>query len=105
MTREERESAVDWFAERMKQKLRKPENEAKGGWREDPFLNLLSRLNEERKELVAEICDDDKYSFDYEAIMNEAADVANFAMFIADRALQLSLTKLEKRLSGKSDEV
>lgn len=96
MTREDRENAVDWFAERMKQKLRKPENEAKGGWREDPFLVLLGRLNEERKELAAELCDDDKHSFDYEAIMSEAADVANFALFIADRA---------RVLAGKRDEV
>lgn len=96
MNREEREAAVDWFCMRMKLKLREPRNEAKGGWRNEPFLDLLHRLNQERRELEAEICDDDKHSFDYAAIINEAADVANFALFIADRARQLS---------GKRDEV
>lgn len=96
MTRQEREAAVDWFCMRMKLKLREPRNEAKGGWRDVPFLDLLSRLNQERRELEAEICDDDKHSFDYAAIINEAIDVAAFAMFTADRARQLS---------GKRDQV
>lgn len=95
MTREERESAVDWFAERMKQKLRKPENEAKGGWREDSLRALWHRLREETDELF-EALDEDGVPWDH--VIDEAADVANFAMMIADHARQW-------QPSGKSDEV
>lgn len=89
MTREEREAAVDWFAMRIKLKMREPRNEAKGGWRYEPLLVLLGKLNDERKELVAEICADGRDSFDFDAIITEACDVAAYAMMIADRARHL----------------
>jgi hypothetical protein len=76
VNRQEREAVVDWFAERMKAKLREPRNEAKGGWRDDGYLELMSRLSEECRELETEI--------------------ANFAMMIADRA---------RSAGGKGDEV
>lgn len=85
MTREEREAAVDWFATRMKLKLREPRNEAKGGWRDDHFLDLFVRLEEECNELYDSI----DMNARYDAIISEACDVAAFAMFIADKARML----------------
>jgi len=81
------------FAELMEQKLR--ENDHKGGWKKElPSLDLLPRLREETEEL------DDAISHwgaqvnwgkaalylpgCIERVGREAADVANFAMMIAD---------------------
>lgn len=90
MDRAEREAAVDWFTERMKDKLREPRNEAKGGWRADGLWTLLRRFEDESAELWDEVCEDDAYNIgNVEAIISEAVDVANFAMMIADRARQL----------------
>jgi hypothetical protein len=93
VNRQEREAVVDWFAERMKAKLREPRNEAKGGWRDDGYLELMSRLSEECRELETEICDP---MGSIQMLVDEAADVANFAMMIADRA---------RSAGGKGDEV
>lgn len=93
---------MDWFAERMKQKLRKPENEAKGGWREDSPVDLLDRLLEEARELDAAIHltqDAGLHEKFLYAVIDEAADVANFAAMIADVLRQRLLRR------GGRDEV
>lgn len=85
---------VDEFAKLMKQKL--DENSHKPGWKKDRPVTLIGRLSEEMRELErafdmystlptifanrAEI----KAAFK-EEIRREAADVANFAMMVADR--------------------
>jgi hypothetical protein len=69
---------VRWFAERMEQTLRA--NDYKGGWKHCSFKYLLHRMREELKELRLAI---EAYS-DEEIIIREAADVANFAMMVAD---------------------
>jgi hypothetical protein len=73
------EERVYRFAELMIAKLRLPENEAKGGWRECSEWKLLQQVEEEVVEL--------EYAMNYEgadAAGKEAADVANIAMMIAD---------------------
>lgn len=85
MTREEREAAVDWFAMRIKLKMREPRNEAKGGWRNCGFTLLSRRMVEEQRELFEEL--DGDQSLD--AIISECCDVAFYAMAVADRARQM----------------
>jgi NTP pyrophosphatase (non-canonical NTP hydrolase) len=57
-------------------------NDDKGGWDSEEREYLESRLSEELEEL--------KEAKTYEEIKKEAADVANFAMMIADNAKRYS---------------
>jgi len=58
-------------------------NDHKGGWAYMTFSYLLRRLREEVDELEQAV----KYAApNYEIVVKEAADVGNFAMFIADSA-------------------
>lgn len=63
----------------MGAKLRK--NAHKGGWEQDDIRSLVMRLYEEIGELVKAINDNESWS----TILDESADVANFAMMIQDR--------------------
>jgi len=71
-------SAVGRFADRMREKLR--ENEHKPHWADCSPTWLLDRLFDEANELRDELRD----SQDAGAVARECADVANFAMMIAD---------------------
>lgn len=80
---------VAWFACAMEYKLRM--NDHKQPWADMSFVYLMARLREETKELEHAIetynCHDretvdDKCARD--TVIQEAADVANFAMMIAD---------------------
>lgn len=84
------------FAEDMEHKLR--ENAHKGGWEQDSFESLFKRLEEETKEarkavhaLTSTLWDDrpgdpvERLDALGEAAIYELADVANFAMMLADR--------------------
>ncbi len=71
---------VKWFAEKMEDKLKA--NDHKTGWINDDWDELYDRLLEESKELYREC---GKFTKDESKIIGEAADVANFAMMIADR--------------------
>ena len=66
---------VAWFANEMERKLLN--NDAKGGWGHMTLKRLLSRLKQEVAELEVEINKKGN-------VIGEAADVANFAMMIAD---------------------
>lgn len=68
---------VAWFSKEMEQVLF--DNIDKGGWQDCPFSYLIQRLEEEVKELRESLMDRDP-----EDVVHEAADVANFAMMIAD---------------------
>lgn len=69
------------FAEAMELALQ--QNDHKGGWSGCSELYLVERMREEEAELVKTlITDGDQLP----AILKEAADVANFAMMIADVA-------------------
>lgn len=75
---------VEAFADAMEAQLRA--NDHKGGWKMDKPEDLFVRLTEEASELDHEIAQ--KYIretlFDPSEVVKEAADVANFAMMIAD---------------------
>ena len=80
---------VRWFAEEMEKKL--IANDHKTGWLDEDVDWLFTRLLEEVEELKVYLeksdgmesnCPDYK---DIAGVISEAADVANFAMMIADR--------------------
>lgn len=69
------------FAKRMEAKLAK--NRHKGdreGWLKDHPLSLCARIGDESRELYEAI----EGTESAEVVSNEAADVANFAMMVAD---------------------
>ncbi|MGG4449621.1 hypothetical protein [Brevibacillus porteri] len=72
---------VRWFAGQMEAKLQ--ENDHKGGWEKCQFPFLYRRLIEEVQELRVAYEDQSK---SLEEMIRESADVANFAMMIADKA-------------------
>jgi len=76
---------VRWFAERMERKLQ--QNDHKGGWNNDSFHALLRRMREEVDELESAQSDQEK-------LIDECADVANFAMMIAENALVEQIGKV-----------
>ena len=83
---------VRWFSEQMESILRA--NDDKGGWEGCSADYLLSRMQEELEEMIekaSEIGWDvfmcvraDKEKID--DLIRECADIANFAMMIADNA-------------------
>lgn len=70
-------ATVQQFAAEMQNKL--DENCHKGGWHDCTWHYLRKRLREETAELEIAVASRDK-----KRIVREAADVANFAMMIAD---------------------
>lgn len=72
---------VLWFAGEMYEKLEK--NKHKGGWKDCDKKYLLNRLKQEVAELNL-ACSVSDGIIDPNDIRREAADVANFAMMIAD---------------------
>jgi len=79
-TEEMRKEAVAKFAAAMEKKLLY--NSHKGGWRELDYKYLFRRIHEELGELEKAV--DAKTKPDI--VLDEAADVANFAMMIAEVA-------------------
>jgi NTP pyrophosphatase (non-canonical NTP hydrolase) len=85
MTRE----CVEWFAKLMEEQLKA--NDHKGGWSDEDTDYLLGRLDEEVQELKDALV---TYYFEIshrgecqklaKNVRKECADVANFAMMIAD---------------------
>jgi hypothetical protein len=73
---------VLWFASKMEERLRA--NDHKGGWHECDWDFLQGRMADEADELVALLRSSGITQT--ERIWHEAADVANFAMMIADNA-------------------
>ncbi len=70
------------FAQAMERKLR--ENDHKGGWKDEDVWALFTRLRkDETAELVSAV-----YSYQHDGspgcVLDEAADVANFCLMIAD---------------------
>lgn len=74
---QERE-AVQWFSGQMLQKLR--ENQHKGDWQSMTVIELYAELYGEFTELMEAL-----KKHEPEEIVRECADVANYAMFIADK--------------------
>lgn len=66
------------FARAMEEKL--AENDHKGGWLDETFTWLLGRLEDEMRELKRAV----RKGEPARTVLREAADVANFAMMIAE---------------------
>lgn len=84
---------VLWFAGEMEKKLALPKNRAKGNqenWRGDPPWSLVERLLDETVEVQqCFVSDSENITVtDLPKLIKECADVANFAMMIADQAQQ-----------------
>jgi NTP pyrophosphatase (non-canonical NTP hydrolase) len=73
------QKCVKEFALEMEKKLKA--NEHKPGWSDCEMTHLFRRLEEELRELIRAIATLE----DCNKVISEAADVANFAMMVADR--------------------
>lgn len=79
------------FAQQMEEKL--AANDHKGGWENEDIGYLLTRLREELDELVNAV------DFGTQKdVVGEAADIANFAMMIADRAADVEVEDMHAKL-------
>ncbi len=77
--------AVQGFAERMEANLRRHDERGTSGWDDETIDFLKARLHEEVDELVIALHMSKAYPGEYKRrARDEAADVANFAMMIAD---------------------
>jgi len=83
-----RRQAVELFADAMERELQA--NEHKGGWQGCDKDYLIMRLREETRELIVVLRDPEGT---LDTITAEAADVANFAMMIADNFGDLQAVK------------
>lgn len=82
-----RQERLQWFNRQMHNKL--TEKEDKGLWDDLDIYWLLKRLKDETCELLEAISIHRTKGSNREEIIREAADVANFAMMIADNARRL----------------
>lgn len=87
---------LDWFVDQMRARLAAKDNQRKDDWRELDLDDLLQRLQEELDELTAAL---ENGKAEGSAI-RECADLANFAMMLADRLRQLELLNLPNRLKA-----
>lgn len=75
---------VEWFGRQMEKVLK--QNDEKGGWDNCNIYWLIQRIREETNELLSAVNLHRDLGATKENIIREAADVANFAMMIADIA-------------------
>ena len=76
---------VRWFAEQMELQLQA--NDHKPGWQNSSYSSLLTRLEQETKEL--EELMKEPWADRKDEMVKECADIANFAMFLADNGHHL----------------
>jgi len=76
------------FALKMEEKLK--ENDHKGGWNNSSISYLLSGIERETEELSYAVGQEGQVYTrkDRSNIISECADVANFAMMLADNSVQ-----------------
>ena len=79
------------------------ENMDKGGWADIGWGYGIKRLNHEVGELAEACAVPIKGPADWQAIVDESADVANFAVFLATRAMQEDSTN--RSLIKRTDEI
>ena len=82
-------------------------NLRKKHWRKLYMGQLLDLLNNEKSELVRAVYALENYSLsatkkDFENVINEAADVANFAMMIADKARESDTAQKASESNAKT---
>ena len=76
---------VQWFVQRMEEKMAKHDADRGDGWKDDDIFSLTDRVWEELQELrekLGGLDDDDPQTV--ETAIYECADVANFAMMVAN---------------------
>lgn len=76
--------SVQWFATVMEVVLRK--NDHKGGWENEPFQYFIDRMRDELSEIEGAIANLRPSDGDLIDLVNECADLANFAMMLAENA-------------------
>ncbi|PEP86132.1 hypothetical protein [Bacillus pseudomycoides] len=86
---------VKWFAEQMESKLQ--ENDHKGGWKQCGKYWLFERMQEEMTELLQELSLFSNDAENEDRVIKECADIANFAMMIADKVREQSKERQYKR--------
>lgn len=91
-TKEIVRESVKWFSEQMERKL--AQHDDRPGWKGEDFEYLLIRLMGE----LGELCNLPPNS-DLQTVIDEAADVANFAMMISDNARTLMQDNSKEVLS------
>lgn len=96
--------SLERFVQAMDREL--AANDHKPGWQRDKTLDLLERLREEVDELEDAIvtglmADEQSCSNDLD-VEKEAADVANFAMMIADNARRMTQVEPTSRASCRA---
>lgn len=79
------------FAQAMEEELRR--NDHKGGWKNMTDVSLILRIQEECDELKMVTWNDRPAR----EILSEAADVANFAMMLADNAGMMAVPTVEPK--------
>lgn len=73
--------AVKWFAEAMERQLKHHDREkGEDGWDEESNTYLIQKLMEEVGELIALLMQGEEG----EEVLEEAADIGNIAMMLAD---------------------
>lgn len=100
-----------WFVHIMEEKLQ--QNDHKGGWSECSLLWLMNKLNEEVGELSEQVGPmylpgGQEIGGDYldaQILEREAADVANLAMMIADRAGEICVVDPDVKIDGEDDDI
>ena len=85
---------VQWFAGIMESKLQQAD-----GWKDENALWLFERLVQEVFELHEALI---KTTYSEEDVIKECADVANFAMMIADIIVAAKEVKNELRRQNKN---
>lgn len=86
------ENSVNWFSGQMKDELL--EHLDRPGWKRESIDYLFDRLGKE----LAELCEAIETNQPKERVTKESADVANFAMMIADVYREKSnRTKVENK--------
>jgi hypothetical protein len=78
--------SILWFAGRMIHEITLPKNMSKKQWKDLPVDYLIMQLKGEVEELEEEINQIHNNNLDFNAVIDECCDVANFAMMIADNA-------------------
>ena len=82
------------FARAMEDRLRA--NDSKGGWQDMQFDEIVDRIDDEVLEL--------REAASFQDRIHEAADVACFAMLVADQAHRTLLIGDQPTLEGDEDE-
>ncbi len=95
--------SVLWFANQMESVLQ--ENDNKDGWDDCSVHWLLARLTHEVAELQEVFAGGDLDYVSHERVIEEAVDVANYAMMIADIIKKIPRPQKRDSVTGLIDSI